>query len=664
MGVITVQNDFSHGEISREAYSRFDTALYKEAASSIENLYVRSLGQASRRFGTKFIVEVTADEDEYRLYKFDYQESDTEEGYLLLFTNNNLKIYRGESLQATLTSFTGTHGGTIPYTGLDLQQLKFAQANNLLIITHPDHYILALNRGATHTTWALVEFELSLYPCHDFVGGYSTLRFDLSDNTVGTGRTLHCNSAIFSTAFVGGLFQGLGDLSTTDVGLARITAFTDTQNVTVDVVSTFSSQFKSPATVLGSHVILAEPAFSSTRGFPVSCGFHQNRLVFGGAKSLSSTIFMSKSNDYYNFDVGKGNDGDAIQVTLGTHEANSIRNVVSSTSLQVFTTNAEFTTPPDSTDPLTPGNIAFITNSSEGCVPYVRPLVFDDQTIFIAKGGQRAEAIRFAEQAQYYKTSNISLLSPDNVSNPIDVDVFTTSGSEESKFYILINDNGQAAFLQSMQQENVVAWSHMTTDGVFKRVTEVNGSLYFLVKRTINGVDKTYLEIASNDFFMDSYITQTFGGGATVITGLSAFEGKKVSVIGDNYYLGDFTVSGNQVTVGRSSTNVTVGLIYTSTLRLLPVEVMTQTGPSAYTKKRLTRLFVDYFSSLGITLNSNIIIPDLAFGPSVLDQIPVAKTGLYETTSVNGWGPREEITLTTANPFAMTILGVGMEVTV
>jgi hypothetical protein len=57
-----------------------------------------------------------------------------------------------------------------------------------------------------------------------------------------------------------------------------------------------------------------EQSYSSYRGFPQAITFHEDRLWFGGTPSQPDGLWASRTGYYYNFDLGKAEDDDAIDM--------------------------------------------------------------------------------------------------------------------------------------------------------------------------------------------------------------------------------------------------------------------------------------------------------------------------------------------------------------
>ena len=49
----------------------------------------------------------------------------------------------------------------------------------------------------------------------------------------------------------------------------------------------------------------SEQSYSSLKGNPGAVTFHQNRLWYGGTIAQPDGLWASKSNEFFNFDIGK-----------------------------------------------------------------------------------------------------------------------------------------------------------------------------------------------------------------------------------------------------------------------------------------------------------------------------------------------------------------------
>jgi hypothetical protein len=651
--VLINQNDFSHGELDPRMLSKSNLELYKKGAQRVRNLFVTPIGAVQRRAGLLYQDDLGSLGDEVMFAEFIYSDDIS---YLLIFTNLNIAVYRDGVFKVNIVS---------PYPGLLLSdlELRWSQTENIMTITHPDYNPRELSRGADDVTWTLASTTFKNLPGYDFKQNYDSNQFKLSVVTVGTGRTLTAQNNIFDASYVGGYFEAYGKDLSDRLGVAKITAFSDAKNVTVEITSEFSSALTN--FISGSNVYLAEPAFSAIRGYPISVTYYEGRRYFGGTKSLPHSIFGSQVDDFRNYDIGTGQADEAVQETIGGHKIGIIKHILGDRSLQIFTSRSEYTVGQAQNRAITPETFSVQKQSSNG-VENPRPIVLDNQTFFVKRGGKGVMSYLYDDNSQAYNSLEVSLLAPHLIRNPVDSAVLSGSSTDNANYMFLINDDGTLAVYQSVLDQRVSAWSLCetvnTTSGKFKRCIEIDDTIYFAVERTVNGSTKTYLEKLSFDAYTDSAVLNQFGSPTSVITGLGHLEGETVKVRGDGYVLADKVVQSGQITLDTPRTTVEVGLGFSPLLTPNPLAFDTGNGNNMYARKKYDKVYIDYYESLGILVD-DVEVPYLTFGPDVLDRAPDPKTGVYEYSFIlEGWDARYMFSISQNQPLPMTIIGLGFDV--
>ena len=146
--------------------------------------------------------------------------------------------------------------------------------------------------------------------------------------------------------------------------------------------------------------------------------------------------------------------------------------------------------------------------------------------------------------------------------------------------------------------------------------------VYVIIKRTINGATRRYVEFLNVfDFdqtdntsfnFLDSELSYS-GSAVSTLSGLDHLEGQVVSILADGATHPNKTVSSGSITLDRSSKNVKVGLAYTSLLQTMRLNAGSQNGTSQGKTKRIYDITVRMFETIGVEVG-----PDL----SNLERIP------------------------------------------
>lgn len=670
-----MQNNFTHGELDPRLFAGTNLEYYYKSLSKCRNLYVRPQGGIKRRHGTYYEATINSNPGEYQIASFVYNDDNH---FIVIFQPSELFIYKVNDDGTLGTSYIINTPDTADFTASNCPEIKFAQNGNLLVIVHSDFAPKELVYDPITPTFTISTLPIKNPPCYDYNKDYYNYDFNLSTVAAGKTATLTSSTAIFTDDYINGIFISIGGSTTEPIGLARIKSVgsaTPLTTCTVDVIYKFDSSVGT--NVLGENCFLAEPAISSNRGYPHAVTFYEDRLIFGATDQLPQTLFMSKIGEFNDFNQGDSSDDDAIIFTLSDSEYNRIKYIISDTSLQIFCSDAEFSSMQYFAEPLTPHTVSFRKQSSYG-VSDVKPRVIDNKTLYVRQGGNAVMSFQFGSETNSYLSQNASIFSSHLIRNPVSTAVLKGDGLEDADYMFFVNEDGSLTVLQTVDTENVSAYSICLTgtdhsdlsviepnQGKFKQIIAVKNTIFCSIERVINGSRVEYLERFSFDYYTDSSINHVYGAPTKVITGLGHLDGTKPDVIGDGKILNidnsvnDGKVTGGSLTLLEEATNITVGL---------PVDVLAETIPAnvvgshkLYLPKRITRLFVDYYESIGIQVNGRYI-PELEFGPNTLDSIPKAKTGIY-TSYGDKWGQRVSMQIKQTDPLPFLVIGLGYEVT-
>ena len=401
----------------------------------------------------------------------------------------------------------------------------------------------------------------------------------------------------------------------------------------------------------------SEDVWSATRGWPQSVTFHEGRLWFGGSPSRPSTLWGSVVNDFFNFDEGRARDDRLIDVTLDTDQVNSIQGLISNRSLQIFTTGQEFYVPQS---PITPENVSVVPQTNFGSKK-VRPISVDGRTLYLQRTGKAIrEFVQSENVTNIYNSNSISLLASHIVIDPVRMTASKGNTEIDANYAYFVNSDGTLLIYNMLGAENIIGFSLWDISGfTFSDCAVVNDTLFTLVKK---GSSSYIIR------FMSSLVTDMCVKKATpvsgVFTGLSHLEGMTVDIVGDGAFEGTAVVSGGQVTVDATKTTTEVGLRFTPLIETMPLNVQLQNGPNFAEPKKINRVSVDFFESLGIIVKNSIgqraRIADKVMGVDPFDN-PTPKTGRKDIWLL-GWDNIATVTITQEEPVPMTILSIAVEV--
>ena len=133
------------------------------------------------------------------------------------------------------------------------------------------------------------------------------------------------------------------------------------------------------------------------------------------------------------------------------------------------------------------------------------------------------------------------------------------------------------------KEHQIWGWHRHDTDGTFESVTTIPennlDAVYVIVKRTINGKTRRYIErikprtwtTAADAFIVDSGLTYS-GVSATVISKLDHLEGKTVAVLAGGNVVNGLKVTSGSITLPEAATKAQIGLPYVSDIETLDVD--------------------------------------------------------------------------------------------
>jgi len=602
--------NFTAGELSPRLDGRNDLAKYSAGCATVENMVIYPHGAAARRPGTTFIAEVKSSSAKTRLIPFEFSTTQT---YVLELGNQYMRFYRDNG---QILSSGSPYEISTPYLTAELFDIKFAQSADVMYITHPNHKTRKLARTG-HTSWTLTEVDFTNGPYLDT--NTSTTTFSTSAHTVGTGVTLTASAVTGINGDTGFQTTDVGRLVRFRDGYGEITARTDTLNVTIEILVDLGSSSASTDWNLG--------AFSDTTGHPSCVSFFEQRLVFAATLSQPQAVFFSKSGDYENMDANIGGtvaDDDAIIYTIASNQVNAIRFMAASRTLIIGTAGGEFTVSGGGdNDSVTPTNIMIKKQSNHGAAN-IDAVAVANATLFVQRAKRKLRELAYNFDVDGYTAPDLTILAEHVTEGGI-----TEMAYQEEPLAIIwcVRNDGELVALTYQREQEVVAWHRHIFGGSFGSGNAVCESvaviptedseyeLYMIIKRTINGATKRYVEFLNTfDFdetdntsfnFLDSQLSYS-GAAVTTLSGLSHLEGQTVSILADGATHPDKTVSSGSITLDRSATNVKIGLGYTSLLKTMRIDAGAQNGTSQAKTKRIYEVTARLYESVGVEIGPDL----------------------------------------------------------
>lgn len=219
--VTAIQTNFTAGELSPRMLGRVDIARYQNGAERVENAWPLIHGGAIRRDGTLYVGPTKYSGMDVRLIPYIFNRN---QAYMCEFGEYYVRIYFSSGL------YTGVELQS-PYTSAMLATTDYVQGADTMFLFNQAMPIYRLRRNSDFE-WTLAPAPFVTQP-FDEKGIFVNSAMNINDRTVGGGRIVTATAAVFMASDVGREIWSGG-------GVAKITAFTSANVVTVDVLTEFS----------------------------------------------------------------------------------------------------------------------------------------------------------------------------------------------------------------------------------------------------------------------------------------------------------------------------------------------------------------------------------------------------------------------------------------
>jgi len=653
--IVSLQTNFSSGELDPLLRARIDLEQYSNGAERLENVFVQPQGGVTRRPGLKHLFELPSGAnpaDGTRLVAFEFSVTDS---YMLVFTHQRMYVFKDKQLITAINGGANNYLAVSAITSSILSTMVWTQSADTLIITHKDINPIKIVRGATDASWTATNITFTSIPQYQYTPSVSNPATTLTPSAVSGSITLTAGSSVFSAGSVNQY------VNASPQGRARIVSYTSGTVVNAVVEIPF---FSTAAIASGSWELEAgyEDVWSSGKGWPRTCSFHEGRLYFGGSKSRPSTLWGSKVGIFFDFNPDQNYDDDAVEATLDTNSLNIITDLISSRDLQIFTTGGEFYVTQGDQQPITPNNFFAKAVSRNGSREGIRVKTLQSGTLYIQRQGKALNEFLFSDTTASYVSTSISLLSSHLINGPIEMALRKATSTDEADALFILNDTGALTAYALLRQQGVVAPSRITTDGEFKDVGVDIEDIYVVAKRTFNSTNRYFVEVFDSAFRTDC----GFSGGAASGASSLPHIGKSVNVIADGSVLANETVSGGgTITFDRpSTTSYEVGLPFAVNIKTLPIEPRMSVGTRIGFKKRIVEINAILYKTQDININ-NISVPIRTLDTAnILDNAVPEFTGTKVLNGILGYTQDAQITVTQDAPLKLTLLGLEYKLSV
>lgn len=289
--------------------------------------------------------------------------------------------------------------------------------------------------------------------------------------------------------------------------------------------------------------------FFGTNNNPGAVSYYEQRRVFGATNNKPDTTFYSQTGSQKNMSTSfPAKADDAITATLNSREVNEIRHFVPGNDLVVLTSGSEWIVNAGSDSGFAADTLRQKPQTDIGS-SHLSPIVSGSTILFVQFNLAAVRSFGYSLTLDGYTGTDLSMLANH---------LFDTCRAKEWAFVRspdpivhIVCDDGIAITMTFNQEQEVVAWCHWDTDGKYESVasilptaTDVDEQVYFVVKRTINGVTVRSIERQASRRFIDVRDAFFVDNGKSlddpiVISGATAADPVVISATAHGFVNGD-----------------------------------------------------------------------------------------------------------------------------
>ncbi len=670
------QNNFTSGEINRALNGRLDVKQYRNGAYSMVNALPALEGGFTGRPGLRFLHRLRNQTEKARFIPFEFSVTQAylvivNDGYmwfdlnrvLLTETVQNVEdvtLGASSKIRITITGHGYTTGdwvqvagvtgsyqansewaitvidannfdldgstfstaylgqGTVgkivevacPYTEADLESLRWTQDGDVLYLVSGTYINYKLSRTSA-TTFTLEKFFTNgPYQEVAYQTSATTMNWSSATLTVGTTGNMIASAPTFAATDVDRVIKYEGDVAGVQ-GYLKLTAFNSTTDMSAEVMSELSGTTATTNWSLG--------VWNQADGWPTATTFHEQRLLMGSTASFPQTWWGSFLNAPADFvgDDPTAND-DSYSYKVRSEKNNIIKWMASLDTLLIGTAGEEYKVigPTDTTiGPVTRPLIKPQTKHGTGTTPH---LVIEDVVMYMQWGERRLYTLEFDPNADKLTGQDLTFISRHLVPDGTKI---TRLAYEEQPNNVVwaIRDDGVMLSMLYFPEQEVLGWSqHTTTDGLFEEVVSLPNvgegvtDTYVVVKRTVNGAMKRYVEYFDRDLYVDSGLSGTFATPQSTINGFNHLIGESITTQIDGG-AGETSVVnalGQMVLTDLTATTMQGGLSFVPTV--IPLEPAIESTAVSNSqpigrKKKYGPLLIRTLNTTSLAVNGNTL---------------------------------------------------------
>jgi hypothetical protein len=575
--VRTLKTSFAGGVMSPEMFGRIDDQKFQSGAAKLRNFIALPQGPAENRAGFGFVRAAKSNSVQCRLIPFTFNTTQTMvlemgAGYFRFHTNGSTLLAGSPAAYNNATSYSvgalvsrtgvnyycisATTGNTPPnatywyplpsdayeipnpFAAADLFDIHYVQSADILTFTHPNYLPRELRRlGATNWTMTSINFNAPIaaptgvsvsvtWPTpgdgYNFYYQVTAVATDGFSESVASSSALGTNNLYQTGATNTISWSAVSGASRYKVfklqgGIYGYIGQTDGLSIVDDNI----------APDLSITPKIYNNDFTSSGNYPSAVSYFEQRRCFAGTINEPQKIWMTRSGTESDMSYSiPTRDDDRIEFRVAAREANTIRHIIPLTQLLLLTAAAEWRVSSVNSDVVTPSSISVRPQSYVGA-SNVQPAIINNSLVYCAARGGHVRELGYSWQSNGFITGDLSLRAAHLFDTYELVDMCYSKAPHPIIWFV--STSGDLIGLTYIPEQQLGAWHHHDTDGVFESCTVVaeggEDVLYVVVKRTVNGSTVRYIERQASRvfenveecFFVDSGLTYN-GTNTTAVT--------------------------------------------------------------------------------------------------------------------------------------------------
>lgn len=469
-------------------------------------------------------------------------------------TTNTFQLQDLDGNDVDGSTWSAGTGGTVarvyeissPYVTADLLRLKFAQTADVLTIVHPSYQPRNLAR-TSDTSWSLNTTSgggagtgpsltgaagdalISTGASGSDTERYRITTFNKVTGVETTGRAItisSVNAASNKTLRwrVIGAAPGSFGVGDEDVEF-NVYKWDDDQNKfgLLDIVENVATSASNVLLTNSDTVVYTDTngtidfsvslpssrdtLFTASDDYPGAIGYIQQRRMYAATNNDPEKVWGSRIGSFSLFTTFRSpvQDNDPLEFIVAGSKVNEVRHLVNLAKAVVMTQSGSWVLEGNDANALTPTQI-YPKQHSYRSVAHLRPLIIDDSVVYLDGRQSIVRDLGYQVQADGYRGDDLSIFS----SHLFDAKTVVDWDYAENPNSIVWAARSDGAFLgfTYIKEQSMFAWHRHDFDGgEAERVCSVpedtEDGVYFVVKRTINGATRRYIERFRKRTFTD-----------------------------------------------------------------------------------------------------------------------------------------------------------------